>query len=337
MTDGSLIIPNEDFWSRQANAQRFEFDFTPLGIPAHITSNDNAVLQAAQLSAQRYIHMQPTDERAIRIQIAVSEKATHALPHDLSERLAYSGLDDWIALFVDQWGHSFGNLRTREAVVFLSRALADDTRLVSRYFIDHYLLNFILTRWAMLHASCVYDSKARRLIIIVATHNMGKSTTALRLVRGGYQFLADGMAQLKRDKQGLLVGGYPIGEVKLRSDVLKLFPEYRGEEVMLREQSKTIIDLRVAHPRCVIDSLVRPAVVHICALERDAVSHTRIAPLARDEALALFKDNTMFWHDARYLTHNSAVLQHLLHKAKLHRLIIGSDANAIVAAVDQLI
>jgi hypothetical protein len=183
----------------------------------------------------------------------------------------------------------------------------------------------------------VYDATLRRLIIIVAAHNTGKSTTALQLARSGYHFLADGMAQLKWDKQGWLAAGYPIGEVKLRPDVLKRFPDYQGEEVSVREQSKTIVDLRAAHPDRVIDTLIRPASIHICALEREPVRHTRVTPLTREEALELFKSNTVFWNQEAPLVHNSQALQRLLRTAKLHRLIIGSDANAIVAAVDRLV
>ena len=46
---------------------------------------------------------------------------------------------------------------------------------VSRYIIDHYLLNFILTHWAMLPASCALNSNRKRLMVMVAPHNTGKS------------------------------------------------------------------------------------------------------------------------------------------------------------------
>lgn len=335
------IVPTEDFWSRQAHAQKHEFAFVPLGIPARITSNNGIILDAAKLSASRYIHTTADSDAPIHIKFIVRQNNSEALPDDLTKRLIYSGVDEWITQSAGEWGHSFGNLRTREACIFLSRATAADTRLVSRYFIDHYLLNFILTEWAMLHASCVYHALTQRLIMIVGTHNSGKSTTALQLTRGGYKFLADGMAMLKIEQpsagsNSFIVGGYPIGEVKLREDVLAMFPAYQGETTMVREQMKTIVDLRRVHPNQVIETLIRPTTIHVCALERHAMPKSRVAALSYDEALQMFSANTAYWDQLPQLEHNSVTLHHLLRTAKLHRLIIGTDPESIIAAVDNL-
>nr|MBI2905901.1 hypothetical protein [Chloroflexota bacterium] len=222
----------EDFWSRRANVQRHSFTFAPFGVPTEITANDPVVLPAAKLSAGRYSRAPNVGGRPIRVSIVVGAQVTAPVPPDLPDRLVYAGLGDWLTVSVGEWGHGFANRHTREAFVFLSPDLAAEPSLVSRYFVDHYLLNLLMTEWAMLHASCVVDP-AGRLILMVAPHNAGKSTTALRLMRAGHTFLADGMALLKTDGPGLLVGGYPIGEVKLRDDVLALFPEYTGDAVQV--------------------------------------------------------------------------------------------------------
>src|SRR3990172_8551804 len=264
------IIPTEDFWSRQANAQKYSFACAPNGISTTIASNNESISTAARLSARRYSQANEAGSQPIRIQIVVRRGSSLPPPADLANRLVYSGIGDWITLSAGDWGHGFANLRTREVCIFLSQSLAADVRFVSRYFIDHYVLNLILAEWAMLHASCVIDPSGEHLIVMVATHNVGKSTTALRLVRAGYTFLADGMALLKCDGETAIVGGYPIGEVKLRDDVLASFPEYAGETVRVREQDKTIIDLRVAHPDRVAESLVSPSSIHMCFIERQS-------------------------------------------------------------------
>lgn len=41
------IFPPEDFWSRQHNAQKFSYEFAPLGTPTEITANDPVALLAA--------------------------------------------------------------------------------------------------------------------------------------------------------------------------------------------------------------------------------------------------------------------------------------------------
>ena len=132
------IIPTEDFWARQANAQRHSFEGAPYGIPIQITANDEAVLAAARLSAGRYSLANERRGKPIRIQCVVVDRGARApLPVDLTDRLVYSGVGNWIALSAGEWGHSFADLQTRQACIFLSPALAADSRLVSRYFIDH--------------------------------------------------------------------------------------------------------------------------------------------------------------------------------------------------------
>lgn len=330
------IIPTEDFWSRQANAQTETFEFTPFGMPSTITTNDPALLAAAHLSAGRFSRAKPHLEKPISMQLVVGAGPTEKPPADLAERLAYTGVGDWITLSAGAWGQAFANLRQRVAVLNLSPGLAADTRLVSRYFIDHYLLNFILTGWAMLHASCILDPEGQRLIVMIAPHNVGKSTTALRLLRAGFIFLADGMVLLQQHEAGFRAGGYPIGEVKLRDDVLSLFPEYTGQTVRVREQRKTVIDLRAAHPQQLVDTLIEPRRIQLCFVERGQTARTRVTRLAPAEVIPAVAANTVYWDEPANLAYNSAILQGLIHTAELYRLEIGTEAEGIISALNKL-
>jgi len=330
------LTPDDDFWSRQANAQAHTFECAPYGIPTYITANEPDVLGAASLSARRYSRATESVGRPIRIRIVVREDVGVPIPVDLPERLMYSGVGEWITVSAGAWGHGFAHLDAREACIFLSRALAADVRLVSRYFIDHYVLNLALTEWAMLHASCVLDVRRQRLVVMIATHNVGKSTSALHLTRAGCAFLADGMALLRRRGETLVVGGYPIGEVKLRDDVLNGFPEYAGEAVRVREHQKTIVDLRAVHPERVVESLIEPKSIQLCFVERGAGTRAHLAPVGAAEAARALSANTVYWNDAAKLEHNTATLQHLLRVAGLHRLQLGSDPGSLVEAIGQL-
>lgn len=331
-----MIVPVEDFWSRQANAQGYSFECAAYGAPARITANQPQALGAARLSARRYSAASSASGQPIHIQIVAGRPAGAPSPDDLQERLRYSGVGEWITLSAGEWGHSFANLQTRTACVFLSEELSRDIPFVSRYFVDHYVLNFVLTEWAMLHASCVLDAERRRLIILVAAHDTGKSTTALQLTRAGYTFLADGMALLRRQGDGLIAGGYPIGEVKLRDDVLAWFPEYAGEAVRVREHRKTIVDLRAAHPGRIVESLIAPEAIDLCFVERHEGGRTEVKPIDVGEAARIVAANTVYWNDAAQLAHNSAALHHLLQIARLRRLHLGADPDGILAAIDQL-
>lgn len=335
----SLFIPTDDFWSRQANAQTHSFVLAPFGSTAGITSNLPEILDAARLSAGRFSRSGEPGQFPVRIRIVVRSQPTAPLPPDLPERLVYSGVGDWLTVSAGEWGHGFANLATREAQIFLSPALAAEARLVSRYFIDHYLLNFLLTEWAMLHASCVV--KDGRLIVMVAPHNVGKSTTALRLLRAGYRFLADGMVLIKeRDKEkghDWLVGGYPIGEVKLRDDVLALFPEYAGESVQVREHRKTVVNLRQAHPGQLVEGVFRPSAIHICLVERSPDDVSRFTALTAQDALPTLAANTAFWDEPHRLAHNTVILDQLTQTARFHHLSIGTDTQSLLVAMESLV
>ncbi len=336
-TTQNYINPTEDFWSRQTNAQTETFEFGPFGIPAVITANQPDALTAARLSANRFSRaVAATTEQPITIRIVVRSGAAPPIPANLPEHLAYSGVGKWITVSAGEWGHGFANLETREAVIILSPQLAAKTRLISRYFIDHYLLNFILTEWAMLHASCVFSPDRKRLIVMIAPHNTGKSTTALHLLRAGYIFLADGMALVRQTGPGFLVGGYPIGEVKLRDDVLAMFPEYGGQSVQVREHQKTVVSLRKTHSNQLVETLIMPEAIQLCFVERADTSSSRVANLSVVEVLNLLAENTVFWDEPEQLAHNSRILQKLIRVASLYRLTIGTDVDNIIATMDEL-
>ncbi|MBI1877611.1 MAG: hypothetical protein HYR94_05165 [Chloroflexi bacterium] len=343
MTYPPTFIPIEDFWSRQANTQTTSFEFAPFGVPARITSNQPEVLAAARLSAGRFswqpappIPDLPRPPTPIHIQLAVGKADSPPVPADLPERLGYAGVGDWISLSAGEWGYAFAHLPARTAAAFVSPALAAETRLISRYVIDHYLLNFILAEWAMLHASCVLDPSGQRLILMVAPHNTGKSTTALHLLRAGYTFLADGMALLRQQGEYFIAGGYPVGEVKLRDDVLALFPNYSGEAVNVREQRKTVVNLRALHPDRLAETLFSPAAIQLCLVERHRARLTEVASLSAAEAVPVLAANSVYWDRPAKLAHNTAILQALLESASLYRLKIGSDVAGIVSALDAI-
>ncbi len=334
----NLIIPTEDFWSRQANRQTEVFELAPFGIPTKITANHPHVLQAAHLSAARFSQAEIVSKtRPLLIQIVVKSSSPAApLPSDLPQQLTYTGLDHWITLSAGPWGHAFANLNTQETLIVLSAALAAETRLISRYFIDHYLLNFMLTNWAMLHASCVLTPDNKQLLVMIAPHNTGKSTTALLMLRAGYTFLADGMLLFRQQDNGFEVGGYPIGEVKLRDDVLFMFSASSGPTVQVREHHKTVLNLRSVHSAGLAENIIRPEVIKLCFVKRAAKSQTQVIDMTFEAALGQLNANTIFWAEADKLRSNSQLLINLLRVANCYCLILGTNTNNIIATIDKL-
>ncbi len=333
-----LLIPAEDFWSRQHNEQRYSTELAPLGMSATVSCNDENILAAVALSEDRFSRARSNKigSQPCYIRIAVWETQTASLPNNLPERLVYSSVGSSISISAGEWGHGFADLHSREATIFIAPELAASSGLVSRYFVDHYLLNFLFAEWAMLHASAVYNVERKRLLLFIAPHNTGKSTTALRLLRTGHTFLADGMALLRLVASSkFIVGGYPTGEVKLRDDMLADFPEYSGPTVSVREQKKTVVNLHAAHPDQLAEELFEPEQIHLVFMERSSEPNSTTVPLALEDTLKRLGQNTLFWDKADRLENNSNVLEQLAHSAQSQRLIMGTEIAALIRTIEE--
>ncbi|MBL8046767.1 MAG: hypothetical protein JNL09_09510 [Anaerolineales bacterium] len=190
----------------------------------------------------------------------------------------------------------------------------------------------------MIHASCVVDAAQQKLVALIGTHNIGKSTTALQLLRAGWHFLADGMLLIRNDFSAnqFEIGGYPIGEVKLRDDVLALFPEYAGERVQVREQSKTVVNLRALHPERVVENVLTPREIHLCFAERSENGQTGLTPISVEAARERVAGNTVFWDEPPMLKRNSETLNALLANTHLHHLRLGTNTAELLAIVESL-
>lgn len=332
------ITPPQDFWSRQANAQTHALTFGAVGTPVTITANSPTILPAAQISAHRFSQHTASAAQAMHIRFIERANGEGPSPANWPEQLQFAGTGDWLSLSLSEWAYGTGHRQTQEALVVLNAALSHEAMLISRYFIDHYILNFLFNDWAMLHASCVLDAARQKLIAFIGTHNIGKSTAALQLLRAGWHFLADGMLLVRptASPTQFEIGGYPIGEVKLRDDVLALFPEYTGERVHVREQSKTVVNLRALHPERVVEETLVPHEIHLCFTERSANGQTSLTPITVEAARECAAQNTVFWDEAPNLKRNSETLHALLAAAHLHHLHLGTHIAELLMILESL-
>lgn len=329
------IEPTDDFWSRDNNRQNYHYALSACGTAVLVTANQPEILAAARLSAERFSRAAPDGDAPIRLRLVVADLTTKPVPEALPDLLKYQGTERWISMTAGEWGYAFGNLETREAVIFLSAALAGQTRLISRYFIDHYLLNFLFSHWAMLHASAIVRADGA-LIALAGDHNVGKSTTALRMLQAGHKFLADGMTLFRVCDGELRVAGYPIGEVKLRDDVLHLLAASGGERVQVREHQKTVIDLTAAFPGQLVTEVFTPGAVRLCFVERGGAGDSVVRAVGADDARQLLARHTLFWDTSPHLESNTRTLNFMLDHAATFRVAIGSDVNALLARLEKL-
>ena len=187
-----------------------------------------------------------------------------------------------------------------------------------------------------LHASCVYREGVA--LLLSGAHNSGKSTTAFRLAVAGYNFLSDGMTYVRVGENGIELLGYPIGEEKLRLDMVNKFPTLRGHgmDVMVREDKKVVFNLRRLLASLVLEGPVYPDRIILCLLERTRLQRTRLEPVGILETLeGLFPEITHLDEDHVMLSNLQAV-RALLDRAQTYRMFLGSDENHILETLANL-
>ena len=81
------------------------------------------------------------------------------------------------------------------------------------------------------------------------------------------------------------MGGFPVGRIKLRTDMLPLFPAIAAEAKIepVRNETKHRVDLIRANPEFVYWQMMPIRRVEYCLLERWDKSESAIEPLSADQ------------------------------------------------------
>ena len=328
-----------DFWERRANQPRFRNVYRIWGREIVIRSNHRSILEAMDQCAPLYSIAPPDPSDPFDIQLVVQSgpRTLWAPPEDLIDHVFYAGEAHWMMVQLGRWGHCFLDSRAGRAKAVLTPELAERPDLVSRCLLNTVITNFnIGAGYALLHASClVRDGRA---LLLMAPHNAGKSTTSLRLALAGYRILTDSMVFLGPDADPVQLLGFSVGRLKLRPDMLDAFPQFRSalEVEYVRGERKHALDLRKHAPELIHERGLKPSSICIMLLARNGRSGTHIEPLARQELWDAVMENSLFYDTADIWRTNLLKIDALMQRAELFRLSLGSDAEGIVAAIDQL-
>jgi len=326
-----------DFWRRREAAAAHAIQFEAFGHPVHLSTNDPQVLQAARLCAARYSR---SDCEAPRMQlhVLVDRQLGHQpLPQDWPTQLRGMGVGQWLTVNRDPWVNAFADTSSRTAVALVSGSLAREPYYLSRYICDRFILNLVMgEELGRLHASCLV--RDHRAVLLSGPNNSGKSTTALRLALAGYGMVSDGMTHIRVHPTGLELLGYPVGETKLRHDVLGWFPALAavGRSVAVGEHTKIVLDLRkVDHVHPVADS-VRPREFVLAHLALTPHEISRSESISTEEMLRLVWPEASFVEGESAMQRNLRVLRRLLKETRCYRLEIGSDPASLLETIDRL-
>jgi hypothetical protein len=188
----------------------------------------------------------------------------------------------------------------------------------------------------MLHASALI--KDDQILVLQAPHGTGKSTTALRLLLNGFQLLSDSQIYLGEKDGVLWMGGFPVGRIRLRADMLPLFPALaaKAQTEAVRNETKHRVDLMRVDPELARREMIQIQRVEFCLLERWDKSESQIEPLSQDELWPEIMVNSLHYDTSEVWSENLHQVDLMLRKARLHRLHIGTSEDEILKTVNQL-
>jgi hypothetical protein len=235
------------------------------------------------------------------------------------------------------WGHCHVDLARGKSVAVLTPQLAQRPDLVGRCLLNTVITNFfIASGYGMLHASCLYHQG--RAVLLMAAHNSGKSTTALHLALAGYPLLSDSMIFLAPDGDRPQLLGFPVGRIKLRQDMVPVFPEIQAllAQEMVRGEMKHSFDLRQLDPALVCEEAAFPADIDLCLLVRGNGSDTSLAPASRQAVESSVMENSLFYETQHVWRRNLTSIERLVNAAQWHHLVIGNHPEQLLSAVRDL-
>jgi len=328
----------EDFWSRRANAPKFQKTIRVFGHPVIFDSNHEKVLDSASLAEEMYSKTDVSSGKTWRIRITVpSQPSPGSPPERLIDLIHYTGADDWLSIDLLEWGNCFVDMKRGEAFAVLSSSLAEHPQLVCQVLINTILTNFITRHgYSMLHASALI--KGENILLLQAPHGTGKSTTALRLLLNGHRLLSDSMVYIGERGGDLWMGGFPVGRIKLRTDMLSLFPALAAEAEAepVRGETKHRVELKRVDTAMAYSQMILIRRVEYCLLERWDASESRLEPLTGEELWPAIMVNSLHYDTPEMWNENSRRIGLMLRHANLHRLRIGTSENGIIKTVNDL-
>ncbi|HEY2982021.1 MAG TPA: hypothetical protein VGJ22_12630 [Anaerolineales bacterium] len=329
----------EDFWGRRLNAPHHERTIHIFGQPVLFDGNDPLALDSAGLAERMYSQapVRATPPWKVHLTVHNPDRDPGQPPERLVDLIHYAGTDDWLSIDLDAWGNCFVDLPRAEAHAVLSSSLARQPEQVCLVLLNTILTN-LATRhgFSMLHASALVQDD--RILLLMAPHGTGKSTTSLRLLSNGYKLLSDSQIYLGEREDELWMGGFPIGRVKLRGDILPLFPELAGlsRPEPVRDETKHMVELERVDPALAVRDMIPVRKVKFCLLTRGTQVRSEIQPLTADKLWPEIMVNSLHYGRPEVWQQNLRRIALLLEKAELHHLRIGTSEEDILQTVNQM-
>lgn len=329
----------EDFWGRRANRCDLCREEVVWGRRVRLCSNDVQALKALEPCLPLYSQAQSVDRSPFEIQMVVSGDAEVGPPPEaLMDHIRYTGQADWLDMGLGNWGHVFVDLAQGQARLVIDRSLVARPDLLAQCAMNTVLTNlFIGDGYAMLHASCLM--RGDHALLLMAPHNTGKSTTALRLVLDGYQLLSDSMVFLSPYSANVELLGFSVGRIKVRPDMIAVFAQFADALQMehVRAEIKYALDLARHDPSLVHRRAAQPRRITLCLLRQSGCAETYWESASPDEVAEATILNSLYHDTPAVWQANLALIARFLERARCFHLAIGSETQGILDGVAQLL
>lgn len=356
-----------DFWGRREAHGRFQRRFHLFGLAFTLRSNAAEVLTAVDHALPLYTQIENRpDAPQIEIQVVAQDGrlASEPPPDDLMQRITYTGDGDWLALHLGRWGQVHVDLGRGRATAVIASSLAQRPDLLAQCVLHTILLNFIIAAgFGMLHASCL--ERDGHALLLLAPHNTGKSTTALRLALAGWRLLTDSMVfvysgenlpqitQISADfdianpqnprnprlnNENIRLLGFPVGQIKLRADMAAQFPRlrpYLAPEIV-RDETKYRLDLRQVDGVSVWETAVTPNRTTLCLMSRHDAPDTRVTAVPPEQAWEAVMQNSLYFDHEDVWQRNLAQLMRFMEGTAVCRVWIGTEGQEVVEALGKM-
>lgn len=330
----------EDFWGRRETRPLKSRSFNIFGRLVELTSNHDQVLAAVDFSIPLFSTVPLKKLPPFQLQVIARSLGLppSAQIEAIADHIVYTGQADWISMQLGGWGHAYADLANGQARVIIAHELAERPQLFSQAVLNTILLNFCLASgYAMLHASCLI--RDGRVLLLMAPHNTGKSTTALHLIQAGFALVSDSMVHIVPDSSTVpILAGFPTRRIKLRRDMLDAFSQFRSHvrEELVRNETKFVVDLAKIDPQYCVSEAVEAGAVTLCLLERQEKAETSWYPASADAVWEAVMQNSLFYDSWPVWEQNLVGIERLLANAQAYHLRIGRDRAAMLGAIEAL-
>jgi hypothetical protein len=258
--------------------------FYPLGFAFEITTNSQAVLDAA---GQSWGHAKQRERvPMLRLRVGVTKGTSQKCPPGPVVRCQ----QNLLSMVADAHNQAICDLNAGFAFAWLTEDAVRHSSYTRYHFLEAVALILISTSYATpIHAACV--SRYGSGLLLCGDSGAGKSTLAYACARSGWLFTSDDSSYLKHNSHELRIAGNSH-QLRFRPSARDLFPELQGRSVTPRAEGKPSIEVPTAElPIVTADETL---IHHIILLNRWPSAHAELVPLPREAASRYFEQYLPF-------------------------------------------